>query len=360
MKIKSFLRIIQGHQITDEEIYLSIGKIPILTSKNEIKGYWNKALVTEEDLPCITYPTKANTGEAYVQTEIFDANNTAVMIPFPEWREKLNLHWLCLKLSALFLTNMTSKEGVSYLNKEIVEEIEIEIPKKEIQDKEYAKAEYLLKLQTKLAEIQNKITHIKNSPLTISYKKYQIKSMEVSKIFDYVSGNSGLTEEYIYSMLLDKRIREYKVLTGSVDVKNVPLITECEKPKNPDKKINIFAGEGLHIVRKGKAGNCTYLPPSKYTLNDDAYILKIKNDCEYKISLKWLANTQTQLFASFASQSDNSTWNMTGFFEEATLDIPAYEEQLELEKKFAQVRHYEEQIATISSKINTILTRELF
>ena len=54
MKIKSIFHIIQGHQITDEDIYKSIGNIPIFTSNNVIKGYWDKAIVTQQDLPCIT------------------------------------------------------------------------------------------------------------------------------------------------------------------------------------------------------------------------------------------------------------------------------------------------------------------
>lgn len=159
MKLKEVVKIIQGHQITDEEIYRSQGEIPIFTGKNEIKGYWDKKIIEEKELPCITYPTKANTGEAYVQTAIFDANNTAVLIPLDEWRKKLDLEWLSFKLRAYFLQNQTSKEGVSYLNKEIVEDIDIEIPDYEEQKKIAKKFKelkvYEEKLKAILSEVQN-------------------------------------------------------------------------------------------------------------------------------------------------------------------------------------------------------------
>jgi hypothetical protein len=80
MKLDSVFKIVQGHQITDEEIYKSIGNVPIFTARNAIKGYWDKAIVSKEDLPCITYPTKANSGYTFIHDELFDANNTAVLI----------------------------------------------------------------------------------------------------------------------------------------------------------------------------------------------------------------------------------------------------------------------------------------
>ena len=73
-------RIIQGHQITDEEIYKSYGSIPVYTGAGELKGFWDKALVEKDDLPCLTYATKAFDGTIVIRNEIFDANNTAVLI----------------------------------------------------------------------------------------------------------------------------------------------------------------------------------------------------------------------------------------------------------------------------------------
>jgi hypothetical protein len=168
MKIKSIFTIIQGHQITDEEIYKSFGRgnIPIYTSSNEIKGYWDKAIVTKEDLPCITYPTKANVGEAFVQYEVFDANNTAVLIPLPEWRPKIILEWAAMKLGNIFLDIATSKEGVSYLNREIVEEYEMSIPLKDVQEKQLKYYQEIKSLKSTVDKIQDKINRLFRMQLT--------------------------------------------------------------------------------------------------------------------------------------------------------------------------------------------------
>ena len=161
MKLNSLFDIIQGHQITDEELYITGGDIPVLTGKNEVKGYWNEVLVEKSNLPCITYPSKANSGEAYVQDRIFDANNTAVLIPKPEWRDKLNLQWVAHRLSNVFLDIATSKEGVSYLNKKIVEEVELEILDKSVQNSELKVYQQLVSIEEQLQAILSRIGVLK-------------------------------------------------------------------------------------------------------------------------------------------------------------------------------------------------------
>ena len=137
MILGDVFKLIQGHQITDEELYIAEGNIPVFTGQNELKGFWQNTLVDKNDLPCITYPTKGNQeGRAYVQYDLFDANNTAVLIPKPNWREKIILKWFVHQLRHILVDIQTSKGGVSYLNKEIVECYEIEVPKKIIQTKQ--------------------------------------------------------------------------------------------------------------------------------------------------------------------------------------------------------------------------------
>ncbi len=159
--IGTYFRIIQGHQITDEELYKTEGNIPVYTGGNEVKGYWNESLVSQKDLPCITYPTKGNVdGNAYIQIELFDANNTAVLIPKDEWREKINLEWFVFKLKHIFQDIQTSKENVSYLNKELVEPYEIEIPKMEIQLEQLEPLKKLVTLRGKLQEAIEKVDNL--------------------------------------------------------------------------------------------------------------------------------------------------------------------------------------------------------
>ena len=156
-----------------------------------------------------------------------------------------------------------------------------------------------------------------------TYKQYQARNLPVSEIFEITGGNSGLTEEYLYSLLFHAGDRRYRLLTGSIDAVNTDLIPLLPHPKNADKTISVISGEGIHIVRKGKAGHINYLPAGDYTMTDDAYVLTNKPGGKYKVSLKWVVETQAAIFREYASKSDNGTWNKNGFFKHATIDIPS-------------------------------------
>lgn len=159
-KLHVIFDIIQGHQITDRELYYTEGEIPVFTGNNEVKGYWDKGIVNKDQLPCLTYPTKANTGVLFVQEKIFDANNTAVLIPKEGWRDKIDLHWFKFKLSTIFLDIMTSKGGVSYLNKEIVRDIDVHVPnlKKQLSEVRYFLE--LEKMKFNLEDALNKVNSL--------------------------------------------------------------------------------------------------------------------------------------------------------------------------------------------------------
>lgn len=149
--IGTYFNLIQGHQITDEELYQTEGDIPVFTGSNDIKGYWNKSLVNLNDLPCLTYPTKGNKeGNVFVQYNIFDANNTAILIPKNEWRDKINLEWFAFKLKHILQTIQTSKENVSYLNRDLVEPYEFNLPNIDIQNKELEPIKKLREIRSSL------------------------------------------------------------------------------------------------------------------------------------------------------------------------------------------------------------------
>ena len=170
--------------------------------------------------------------------------------------------------------------------------------------------------------------HLENDALAIDYEEFQVKNVPCCDVFDIIAGNSGLTEEYMYSLLLSNDDKKYKLLTGSIDLENTISIPLCRHPNNADKFITVVSGEGVHISRNGKAGNITYLPNGDYTLNDHAYILIRKPSIDWQVSLEWLAKTQKAMFKEYSSKSENGTWNKTGFLKHAKFDIPSYEEQL--------------------------------
>lgn len=161
-----------------------------------------------------------------------------------------------------------------------------------------------------------------------NYSEYQGKGVPCRDLFEITGGNSGLTEEYLYSLLLHNSDRKYRLLTASTDIGNAVQIYQCQDPKNASRKIKVVSDEGIHIVRNGDAGHLNYLPHGDYTATDHAYILTKKESTSYQISLEWVALTQEDLFKEFSSKSDNGTWNKSAFLKYATIDIPSYEEQV--------------------------------
>ncbi len=357
MKLKDIFYINQGHQITDEEIYNSLGRIPIYTGNNDIKGYWNKSIVSEKDLPCLTYPTKGFSGNLFIQDSLFDANNTAVLY-FKEGKKDLvKLEYIKYLLRHKFLKAMTSKENISYLNREIVEEIDIEIPNDEIQNHVI---EINSKYEKNLKSIEQNMQKIDkilcSQELIEYYKTFQKKNEPIKNILDYLSGNSGLTEEFIYRNLQKTGIK-YKILSSSTeDNTNMGSISQITIK---GKKLKVFENkEGLLVTRNGKAGHTKFLQKGKYTINDHAYILYVKKECKYKINLQWLAIAYRKTFLEYSSNSDNGTWNMTGFFEHTYIDIPSIEEQNFIAKKYEKLISLQETLIRAQNNLKNLINKD--
>ena len=192
------------------------------------------------------------------------------------------------------------------------------------------------KLDT-LTKLKKRYYSLMDKELTIEYNQYQAKEVEISTCIGYMSGNSGLTEEFIYQTLQNNSER-FVVLSSATD--DNTMMGEIPKCIINNRQLKVFEGrEGLLVTRNGKAGQTKYLSKGKYTINDHAYILFVKDTSPYEINLKWLSWQYKQDFLSYASNSDNGTWNMTGFFTYTKLDIPSIDEQLSIVKKYDILLH---------------------
>lgn len=357
MKILEFANIVQGHQITDEEIYLANeNTYPIYTAKNSIKGYWNQTIIDKKDLPCLTYPTKGNTGNVYLQNELFDANNTAVLKLKNNYINNINLEWLLYKLRPLFLQFQTGKSGVSYLNKGIVENIEISIPNKSIQEEELKELKKIEELKLKVEMVLEKTNKILEKQVIVPYLDFQIKDESVNNLFTIGGGSSGLTEEYIYKTIDVENLKNY-LLTGSTDESNKRQISDIILDSG--KEANVYNSDGLHIIRKGKAGTIRYLPEGRYVLNDDAYFLSKINDTPYDIDLEWLYYTQKELFMRYSTTSDNGTWSKTGFLNDAEISIPSLVEQKNVTSILRFISEQRDNLEEIANEINKTFSKDL-
>lgn len=229
VKIKDLFNIYQGHQITDEEIYNSVGEIPIFTSNNIIKGYGENSIISEEDLPCITYPTKGKIGNFYIQDSLFDANNTAILTLKNEWKGKLNLFWFLSHISSIVKKEMNSKNGVGYIGKDIMENIEIDVipinEQNEIGELYWNIRETKNFLENKIEELEDIIS-----------LKWDLNSdgenIQISDLFDIYGGQSNLTEEFIYNNSPKSDDDSIKVFSGSTSHNILGYISSDSKLNN--------------------------------------------------------------------------------------------------------------------------------
>lgn len=363
-----------SHGLTDEAIYSSIGNddtlIPLYGGNNQhnfTDRYVSKKTKTVDGKYAeifsgegIIISLDGSAGSmTYKSDEIFTLNHHAGFITLNE----SGIGKVNLKFFSLFMQNhykaLAVSDGSKTLSLTQVYSDNFNLPKKETQDKVMELMKGLIQKMDGLNSIYNRIENLLTKELSVDYMKYQIKGQKISLILDYISGNSGLTEEFLYNNieLKDKR---YKILSSATQEDN--MLGEVAKCKINGRELKVFPDnkEGLLVIRKGKAGKTVFLPPGLYTLNDDAYILFVKDTCPYKIHLKWLAIQYREEFLSYASSSDNGTWNMTGFFKNVYIDIPDYNEQLNIVKLYEKVEEMKRKITDINEKYMLLLNKEIF
>lgn len=168
-----------------------------------------------------------------------------------------------------------------------------------------------------------------------SLQKYRTsKSFKVKDVFDCVSGNPGVFEEFIYQHLQTKG-NEYKILSSSLSEDTE--MGYMRLTKNEEQDMNIFVDKmGIHVARLGKGGSMLFLEKGKYVTTDKAYILYlidsfkkefgIDNDEKEEKFLKWFIKNYQDFLYTFAPKTDNSAWNKTIFMKEGVINIPSLEE----------------------------------
>ena len=253
------------------------------------------------------------------------------------------------------LRQKSISEGSKTLTLDMVYSMDFDIPPKGVQLEVMAQMKKLLGRGLKIQRILERMRAMRNRSLSAQYSRFQMRDVSVKDVLDYVGGNSGLTEKEIYQKV-SLEGEKYRVLSGSTfeetQLGKVPVFFLNGRP------IKIFRGkQGILIVRKGKAGSSRFLEKDNYTLTDDAYILLLRDDCPYEVSLKWFAIQYSNIFYDYSSSSDNGTWNMTGFFENARVDIPEIGEQRAIVSEYQQLEYLYSCVEKISKMIRPLFSR---
>ncbi len=264
---------------------------------------------------------------------------------------KINLKWLSIQYKQDFLDYASSSDNGTWNMTGFFKNVIIDIPDHDKQMGIVREYEALEANENTILGMKDNYNKIKEKHLSHNYKKYQVKDIPISEVIGYMSGNSGLTEEFIYKKTQYKN-REYPVLASSEEHNIIGYLPMCEINEKPLKVFKLK--EGLFVIRKGKAGKTRVLKGGKYTINEDGYILFVKENCLYEINLKWLSLQYKDDFLSYASSSDNGTWNMTGFFKNVIIDIPDHDEQMEIVREYEALEANESKLRGIQDKIQEI------
>lgn len=266
--------------------------------------------------------------------------------------EKVNLEYFS-KFMQNFYRDLSVSDGSKTLSLTQVYAEEFSLPSYDTQCDILNEIKAIEEKLNFLKTTKHELNALLEKEIIVDYTKYQGVNIPISECIDYISGSSKLTEEMNYQRLKLDGIK-YLLLTGATSKEDsyVTLNDTIEVPKFEQK-------EGLLVTRKGKAGKVRYLPKGYYTLNDDAYILYVKDDSKYKINLQWLSIQYKSDFLLYSSNSDNGTWNMTGFFEHTLLDIPDIEEQLKLVCLYEIVNRKLNSIAKIEEMYFQLLNKEI-
>lgn len=268
---------------------------------------------------------------------------------------------VCLPYFALFFQNfyknLSVSDGSKTLSLEQVYSEEFDLPAYDIQCNIMSRIQSIKAKLEALTSIKEKYLSALSKELIAEYGKYQGKDIEINKCIGYMSGNSGLTEEFIYQTL-QVESQKYPVLSSATEERTMMGVVPKCKINNKDLKI--FEGkEGLLVTRNGKAGQTRYLSEGAYTINDHAYILFNKPDSKYYINLKWLAIQYKSQFLMYSSSADNGTWNMTGFFEHTKIDIPSKEEQDDIVTSYEKLEKRIEMIISIEKHYLELIQKEI-
>jgi len=205
-----------------------------------------------------------------------------------------------------------------------------------------------MKKRQELFLLENKINIAVENMKKYNLNKIEGNTYPINRILDLVGGSSELTQEYLYnnSDQLDDLLPVY---TGAISFNNLFV-----NRKNVEK---IFKNS-LKITRKGLAGHILYVP-GEFTINDDAYVVKIKDEFLSNVNIHFLHFCLSSVIEdAVSSKCGNGTFNKTKFltFE---IKLPSKNKQNEYGKIFYEYLKLIE-ISEKMRKLRVFLNKELY
>ena len=259
------------------------------------------------------------------------------------------------------LREASISEGSKSLTKAILEDLDIDLPSIGVQREIMRRVRPILAERGALQRLLNQVTTLRKCALSVEHATYQGRNIPIADVLVPHGGNTGLTEREIYQHILEEGER-YEVLSSSTEESTrLGEIPKCTIRGEPLKVVS--NEQGIFVSRNGNyAGTVTFCEKGRYALTDHAYFLTLNPSCPYSVSLKWIVCQYRQMFFDYTSSTiggNNATWNMTGFFERARIDIPSFREQSNIILLYDKLDAFERLVLDLISKVDQLFSKQV-
>ena len=360
--IENFFEITRGSSgLTEEFIYNYYGKIPVISASSDkffIFGYVDEKRIKEDiiDFPVILIVRvgKAGVTQFLNLPKFVVTENVLVLYPKVEYRNEFNFKWLEYILRPLLTRNARGDiKGQRNISAEII--YRLKFNKKSLSYQKEV-SELLKKAEKLYNKINNLLQFLPN--IEVKFEDMKGEYVKLSKIFRFIGGNSGLTEEFIYYNQPINDNDKIPILSGATLKANLMgYVSRNAKPQG--KKLKTFKGSCILVARNGYAGKMTYIPKGEFTTNDHAYVLIPKKEWKDKINLRWFVYQYQELFYNLVtSKSDNATFNKK-YAQKQKIKIPDISVQNIIAEKLFKIDMIIEKLETLKKDINDLMEYEI-
>ncbi len=177
--------------------------------------------------------------------------------------------------------------------------------------------------------------------------------MVVREYFNIWGGNSGLTESVIY-WNPPKTEKENVIVYSGATLGTTLMGNVDSSTKINGKPIKIFTAPAIVIVRKGLAGRTKYIETGRFTINDDAYVIKVKEKYTEEIDIEWVEKIiHIYTDSCITSRGTNGTFSKEQFLD-LDFTYPLMDEQKKIVDMYKSIYKLHYQVSDFCEHIKKV------
>lgn len=363
-----------NHGLTEETIYFHQADapesaIPVYSgsaSNDKPIAYISRTAKNNKDNPvtyfrgpCLILTKDGSAGLlTYVGPEAgeFTINHHACVLKLKgKYKNVVDLNWFEFQYKSLFYKYISSKSDNGVFSIEWFDRIEVEVPDMKFQLNDLKKRRTIFDAAKKLASISVQVRGLLGNEVVSTESG---EPVTVGTAFNFFGGNSGLIEELIYNHQATADEAAVKVLSGATTDTNA-LGSISADVVIGKKKLKTFEGPGIVVIRKGLAGKMKYFASGKFTINDDAYVMKVRPEWQSKVNPVWFMHQYQSLFFNIVtSKSDNGTFSKE-YASQQLIVVPSIGYQNRIAQRYMLLERVASRVDALNKKIRSGLYSEV-